>query len=260
MYVYVWKHNETPFYVGMSKTAHRANPLNAGGRGWLCKQTLAKIGPKNVVLELRIVDTLEEAIALERSLIELYGRIQHGTGPLTNLKPGGDGSATMTDKGRAATSARMIANNPMHNVETRAKATARMQDPDVQEKLRGENNPAKRPEVREKLLAKWQDPEYKARQKLARTGALTHSVEFKEAARQRLLDPTNPMRDQHKILNTDSAIREKRNAALRSPEVRAKHKANADKRWADPAARIALGEKMKAIWAKRREAKVLSLS
>lgn len=260
MYVYVWKHNETPFYVGMSKTAHRANPLNAGGRGWLCKQTLAKIGPKNVVLELRIVDTLEEAIALERSLIELYGRIQHGTGPLTNLKPGGDGSATMTDKGRAATSVRMTANNPMHNLETRAKATARMQDPDVQEKLRGENNPAKRPEVREKLLAKWQDPEYKARQKLARTGALTHSVEFKEAARQRLLDPTNPMRDQHKILNTDSAIREKRNAALRNPEVRAKHKANADKRWADPAARIALGEKMKAIWAKRREAKVLSLS
>lgn len=252
MYVYVWKHNETPFYVGMSKTAHRANPLNAGGRGWLCKQTLAKIGPKNVVLELRRVDTLEEAVALERSLIKLYGRIQHGTGPLTNLKPGGDGSATMTDKGRAATSARMTANNPMHNPETRAKAAARMRDPDVQAAMRGNNNPAKRPEVREKLLAKWQDPEYRERQHTARVGILRHSDASKEAARQRLLDPANPMREQHKVLNTDAAIRAKRNAAIRTPEVRAKHKANAEKRWADPAARAALSEKMKLIWVKRR--------
>lgn len=258
MYVYVWKHNETPFYVGMSKTARRANPLNAGGRGWLCRQTLAKIGPKNVVLELRSVDTLEEAVALERSLIERYGRIQHGTGPLTNLKPGGDGSATMTAEGRAATSARMTANNPMHNPETRAKAAARMRDPDVQEKLRGENNPAKRAEVREKLLAKWKDPEYRAQQKAARVGIVRHTDEFKEAMRQRLLNPANPMREQHKVLNTDAAIRAKRNAAIRTTEVRAKHKANAEQRWADPAARAALGEKMKAVWAKRRADKVKS--
>ena len=258
MYVYVWKHNETPFYVGMSKTARRANPLNAGGRGWLCKQMLAKVGPKNVVLELRSVGTLEEAVALECSLIELYGRIQYGTGPLTNLRPGGDGVASMTEKGRAATSARMTANNPMRNPETRAKAAARMQDPDVQAKLRGSNNPSKRPEVREKLLAKWQDPEYRARHKAAMVGAVKHTDEFKEAARQRLLDPANPMREQHKVLNTDAAIRAKRNAAIQSPEVRAKHKANAEKRWADPAARIALGEKMKAIWAKRREDKLKS--
>ena len=35
MFVYIWKHNETPFYVGMTKAAGRTNPLNAGGRGWL---------------------------------------------------------------------------------------------------------------------------------------------------------------------------------------------------------------------------------
>ena len=252
MFVYIWKHNDTPFYVGMSNARRRTDPLAANPRGWFCKQKLAEIGAKNVVVEVHTRDGLEEAKLLERSLIEKYGRIQLETGTLTNLRMGGEGRTGMPEAEKAALRKRMKENNPTKNPETRAKITARMNEPQMKAKFVGDNNPAKRPEVREKLLAKWQDPEYRARQILARIGLTRHSTEFKEAARQRLLDPTNPMREQHKILNTDLTVRAKRNAAIRSPEVRAKHKANADKRWADPAARAALAEKMRAIWAIRK--------
>jgi hypothetical protein len=217
----------------MSKTARRANPLNSGGRGWLCKQTLEKIGPKNVVAELRVVETQEEAAALERSLIELYGRIQCGTGPLTNLRPGGEGVATMTAEGKAATSVRMKLNNPMHNPKTLAKAVARMRAPDVVAAYAGDKNPAKRPEVRAKLLAKWQDPEYLAKQKASRKYGPKHTEEFKQAARDRLMKPDNPMRTAHVRLNTDPEIHKKRVAALRDPETRAKIAESMRRRWAE---------------------------
>lgn len=44
----------------------------------------------------------------------------------------------------------------------------------------------------------------------------------REAKRLRLLNPNNPLREQHKITNSDPDIHEKRVAALRSPEVQAK--------------------------------------
>lgn len=232
MFVYIWKHNETPFYVGMSKTQGRTNPLNAGGRGWLCKQTLAKIGPKNVVVEIHNVATVELARTLERSLIEKYGRIQLESGPLTNLRIGGDGSDSMSLAGRLATSERMKLNNPMKNSETRAKLIARMNDPDVKAKFLGDANPAKRPEVRAKIKAKWAEPEYKKAMSDAHKGKAIHSSMEKEKRRQKLLDPTNPMRNSHILLNTDPDIKAKRVATLRTPEVQAKISAGLKLSWA----------------------------
>ena len=232
MFVYVWKHNEIPFYVGMTKAAGRANPLNAGGRGWLCKQTLAKVGPKNVVVELHTTDTIEEAQLLERSLIEKYGRIQLETGPLTNLRKGGDGAAGMSDSGKASLSAYMKDNNPMARPEVRAKLNARMNDPDVKAKFAGDNNPAKRPEVQAKIRAKWAEPEFKAAMIAKRKGKPIHSEESKEARRQALLNPNHPMRDSHIKLNTDPDIKAKRVAALRTPEVQARISASLKLAWA----------------------------
>jgi hypothetical protein len=232
MFVYIWKHNDEPFYVGMTKAIGRTNPLNAGGRGWLCKQTLAKIGPKNVIVELHMVDTVEEAQSLERSLIEKYGRIQLGTGSLTNLKPGGDGSPGMSEAGRAATAKRMRENNPMKNPKTKAKQAERARSPDVVALFSGDNNPAKRPEVRAKIKAKWEDPEFRENQRQKKLGKPIHSAEEKERRRQKLLDPSNPMREQHKVLNSDPSIKEKRVARLRSPEVQAKISAALKLSWA----------------------------
>ena len=83
-------------------------------------------------------------------------------------------------------------------------------------------------------------------------GVITPRAEVIAAKRQRLLDPANQMRTAHIHLNTDPEIRVRRNEAIRSPKVRAKHKRNADDRWADPAKREALAEKMRAIWAEKR--------
>lgn len=232
MFVYVWKHNDTPFYVGLTRSVSRTNPLNAGGRNWLCKQKLAEINAKNVVTELHRVDSIEEGQKLERSLIEKYGRIQLGNGPLTNLKVGGDGTETMGDAGRLATSKRMKENNPMKNPETRAKLHARMNDPDVKAKFIGDNNPAKRLEVRAKIKAKWADPVYKEAQRQRKLGKPIHSEEEKEKRRQKLLDPANPMREYHKTLNTDPDIKAKRVATLRTPEVQAKISAGLKAAWA----------------------------
>jgi hypothetical protein len=232
MFVYIWKHNDTPFYVGLTKAVSRTNPLNAGGRNWLCKQKLAEIGPKNVVIELHRVDSIEEGQELERSLIEKYGRIQLDNGPLTNLKIGGDGTETMSDAGRLATSKRMTENNPMARPEVRAKLNARMNDPDVKAKFAGDNNPAKRPEVQAKIRAKWAEPEFKAAMIAKRKGKPIHSEESKEARRQALLNPNHPMRDSHIKLNTDPDIKAKRVAALRSPEVQAKISASLKLAWA----------------------------
>ena len=235
MFVYIWKHNDIPFYVGLTKSVGRTNPLNSGGRNWLCKQKLAEVGPKNVVIELHRVESIEEGQELERSLIEKYGRIQLGNGPLTNLKLGGDGVETMSDAGRLATSKRMKENNPMKRPEVLAKLNARMRDPDVKAKFTGDNNPSKRPEVQAKIRAKWAEPEFKAAMIAKRKGKPIHSDAEKEKRRQAMLDPNNPMREYHKVLNTDPEIKAKRVATLRSPEVQAK-----------------ISDGLKAAWARRK--------
>jgi len=232
MFVYVWKHNDTPFYVGFTKSVSRTNPLNAGGRNWLCKQKLAEIGPKNVITELHRVDSIEEGQDLERSLIEKYGRIQLSNGPLTNLKLGGDGTETMTNAGRLATSLRMKQNNPMSKPEVRAKLHARMNDPNVKAKFTGDNNPARRPEVQAKIRAKWADPEFKAAMSAKRKGKPIHSEKNKETRRQALLDPNHPIHSFNATLNSDPAIKAKRVAALRTPEVQAKISASLKLSWA----------------------------
>jgi hypothetical protein len=232
MFVYVWKHNEVPFYVGASKSSRRTNPLNSGERGWFCKQKLNEIGAKNVVVELHMVDTLDEAQILERSLIEKYGRIQLGNGTLTNLRVGGEGLKSMTDASKLATSIRMKANNPMHNPETKAKAIERMRSPEVIARYSGENNPAKRPEVQAKIRAKWQEPEFREQQRQRKLGKPIHSEESKESRKQALLDPSHPIHAFNKTLNSDPDIKEKRVAALRSPEVQAKISASLKLSWA----------------------------
>lgn len=231
MFVYVWKHNGTPFYVGLTKDHRRTNPLNSGGRGWLCKQTLEKIGRTNVVTEIHAVSTMEEGQELERSLIASIGRIQLGTGPLTNLRPGGCGTHGMSNDGKEATRKRMLESNPMKNPEVRQRATARMNEPDVKAKFTGENNPAKRPEVREKIKAKWSNPEYRETRRKEKLGKAIHTEAHKQKLREKLLDPNNPMRQFHKTLNADPDIKAKRIAKLQTPEIRAKISAALKASW-----------------------------
>ena len=256
MFVYVWKKPDgTPFYVGMSKSRRRTDPMIDGARGWFCKNTRAEIGAGNIVVEIHMVATLEAAKNLEICLIKQYGRIQLGTGTLTNLRPGGEGASGMSKEGRERVRQHMLKNNPMFSPEIRAKAIATMRSPHVLAKYSGDNNPAKRVEVRDKIKAKWAEPGYKDAMRKARLGKLKHTDEFKAAARERLLDPSNPIRNFHRTLNTDPIIHAKRVASLRAPELLEKRKQQAFIRWANPEKRKALSEKMKQIWADRKKTK-----
>jgi hypothetical protein len=237
MYVYIWKTPEgQPFYVGLTKSIHRTNPRNAGGRNWLCRQKLSELGVENVVVEFHTVADIISAQELERKLITEYGRVQLGNGPLTNLREGGDGAHGMSDAGKESLRQRMLdPAHPIRSPEARAKQRARMKAPDVTILFSGDNNPAKRPEVRAKIKAKWDDLEFRAARIAERTGVKKHSDQFKDAARQRLLDTNHPMREYHKVLNSDPTIAAKRAATLRSPEQRTRQ-----------------SEAMKAYWIKRK--------
>lgn len=244
-YVYTWKKPDgTPFYVGMGKTSKRWNPKTAFNRNPHCRRTVYLIGAENV-----LVDKIEnlskwEAAKLEMELIARYGRADLGLGPLTNLTDGGEGIQNITEESRLRISeaakkdgnnrsARMLGEaNPMRDPEIFAHAVERMRAPETLAKYSGDKNPAKRPEVRAKLKAKWEDPEYKEKQRKNKLGRPIHSEEEKERRRQKLLDPDNPMREAHKKLNSDPAIKAKRAIALQNPEVRAKISEGLRKNWA----------------------------
>ena len=172
MFVYIWKDpSGTPFYVGFTKNRRRTNPRNAGGRNWFCRQKLAEIGADKVIIELRPVATIEEGTELECKLIAEFGRIQMGTGSLTNLTPGGDGTHTPTPEHREKLRLALLnPAHPIHSAVAKEKVRKRMNAPDVRAKFAGDANPSKRPEIREKLKAKWMDPEYREKMRLARTG------------------------------------------------------------------------------------------
>jgi hypothetical protein len=245
-YVYVWKRpGGIPFYVGIGGTKNRWNPLYARTRNRHCHRIVVLEGVSNI--QVTVIENLNkrDASRLEQTLIWYYGRSDLGAGPLTNLTDGGDGTQNITPESRKQMSekARQLGaqkadlirgdKNPMRNPEIYARAVKKMRSAEVTNKYSGDKNPAKRPEVRAKLKAKWQDPQYQEAQRAAKTGVKRHTEEHKQSLRDRLLDPANPMREYHKVLNSDLSIRAKRTAALQSPEVRAKISAGLKAKWAE---------------------------
>ena len=163
MFVYVWKRPDgTPFYVGMTKSINRTNPLRTGGRGWLCRAELDKIGRANVTVEFTPMESIEAAQAKERELIALYGRIQMRNGTLTNLRAGGDGSGGMSDEGKASLSAYLRKNNPAFRPDVRKKMQAALSTPEHLARMRGSENPARSDAARAKIKACWADPVWRA--------------------------------------------------------------------------------------------------
>ena len=250
-YVYIWKRpGNIPFYVGIGKTKNRWDPLRSKKRNLHCQRIILMEGITNI--QVSIIDNLTkfDASRIEQTLIWYYGRADLGIGPLTNLTDGGDGIQNITPISKLKMSTKAKANstiraeairgdkNPMRNPEIYKRAVEKMRLPEITKKYSGDNNPAKRPEVRAKLKAKWQEPEYQETQRNARTGLKRHTEEHKAKLRDKLLDPNNPMREYHKTLNTDPTIKAKRNAALQTPEVRARISAKLKEKWAERKANI----------------------
>lgn len=242
MYVYIWKTPESvPFYVGFTKSRHRTNPRNAGGRNWLCRQKLAEVGADRVIIELRPVVSVEEGTTLECRLIEEIGRIQTGTGPLTNLTSGGDGPHSPTPEHREILRQAMLnPNHPARSPEARAKISKRMKSPDVQALFLGDANPAKRPEVREKIKAKWADPTFREQQSIARTGVPKNFSEEELLRRAEAVRKNPEMKSWSERNGKDPDFDAKRIAGIRAAQDRRREKMS------DPAALAQRKERLKA--------------
>lgn len=247
MFIYIWKAPDgTPFYVGLTNNSRRTNPRNNGGRNWLTRKKLDELGFDNITVELRHVESKEAGQQLERELILLYGRVDLGTGPLTNLRQGGDGVHSPTPEHRAKLRAAML--NPLHpsrSSAAREKQRSRMKDPDVIARFLGDNNPAKQSKVRAKLKEKWADPEYRERQRVARTGVTkTLSEATKAVLRENLTNNPamtgwgarngkDPEFDAKRIAGIRAA-QDRRREKMADPEALAKRKAKLRETMATP--------------------------
>ena len=91
MFVYLWKDPAgTPFYVGMGSTLARTNPKGFSSRNRFCRAAVLRIGVDNIIVEIHVTPSEEAAKEKERALIEHFGTIRSGKGPLTNLSRGGE--------------------------------------------------------------------------------------------------------------------------------------------------------------------------
>lgn len=217
IHVYIWKRPDgEPFYVGLTSSTNRSDPVRCTSKhNWLCDGLVKEIGPENVLVERIHLESVEAAKALEVELITKHGRLNIGTGKLTNLRAGGEGYNGFTEEGRAKLSKRLKENNPMADPAIRAKASASLRASGM---MAGDNNPSKREDVRAKLKAKWQDPEFREKQRLARTGK-KRSEEFKERARRALLDPNHPIHAAAIASNSDPKAIEARKAGRKKKKL-----------------------------------------
>lgn len=92
-YVYTWYTPDgTPFYVGAGKSPVRWKPSMTGyRRNSECKKILAHFGTVNILYCVAGVPSQASAYRYERALVTRLGRLDLGTGPLTNLTDGGSG-------------------------------------------------------------------------------------------------------------------------------------------------------------------------
>jgi len=276
MYLYIWKDScNTPFYVGLTVRFGRTNPKNNGGRNWLTKKKLDEVGADNVIVELHTVPDAIKGREMEKALIEQYGRIQTGTGPLTNLRSGGEGLESPSAEHREKLRQAMLdPNHPIRSPEARAKQRERMKDPDVRALFAGDKNPAKKPEVRAKLVAVWQNEEYRSAQIDKKIGRkLNISDKAREDLATRLANNPkmlgwdkrngNPEFDAKRIAGIRAAQpkrlekmrdpealalrKERLKATMSTPEYKAKRAL-----YDTPEYRKKLSDAKKAYWAKRR--------
>lgn len=93
--VYGWYAKGIPFYIGIG-TAKRPYKMTSRNRHCLNKRAKAERG---YCFEIRILHcnlSKKQACEIENSLISLYGRLDLGTGILTNMTDGGEGTKDYT--------------------------------------------------------------------------------------------------------------------------------------------------------------------
>lgn len=131
VYLHLKQTNGEPFYVGKGKN-RRA--FNLKHRNNLWNKVMLKYGVDIIIISDKLTE--KEALDLECILIKRIGRIDLGTGPLTNLTDGGETNYNKSPLTRKFLSERMIGNTLTKGI-VRSKESSEL----TASKLRGKERP-----------------------------------------------------------------------------------------------------------------------
>ena len=88
VYQHIRKDTKQPFYIGIGKTIARAKSKHSRNDYW--KNIVEKYGYDIEILHIDL--TWEKCCDIEKKYIKQYGRVDIGTGILSNMTDGGDGN------------------------------------------------------------------------------------------------------------------------------------------------------------------------
>jgi len=264
-YVYLYRdprprRGKRPIYVGKGTASQARADIHwrHGTHNPILKRLFAKFRRANLEPIIEVIawfDREDEAFALERALIEKFGRRDKNTGPLANMTSGGEGASNPSPETRARLSAATKAN--WQDVDFRI-AQANAKSTEKYKMVMGDV-----------MRSRWAEREYRQKRSVD-TAALVNGAEFKAkrsaTLKRTMADPevrekiSNRVSEHHKNPEYRSAasvaatecwlnpvFRETTLAARMSPKVREKVTALA--RSGYPARRAAMISANKLAWA-----------
>ncbi|CAB4137521.1 Nuclease associated modular domain 3 [uncultured Caudovirales phage] len=130
VYIHKRKDNDSVFYVGVGKTERRVNSKDSRNNHW--KGIVNKYGYYTEVTHRDII--WEEALSIEKYLIDFYGRKDLGKGKLVNKTDGGEGFINFSEETLRIIREKNIGRK--HSPETIKKLSNRPRTAEHIEKLR----------------------------------------------------------------------------------------------------------------------------
>jgi len=202
--------------------------------------------------------TNEEACELEIESIAKYGRIDLGTGCLSNCTFGGEGSCGRIYIVSEETRKRISENHADFSGEnhplwgTKRSEESKQKQRDNHADQSGENNPN---------WGKVASEETRKKQSIAHTGKKIHTEEYKKELSERMSGENHPMYGKHHTKESNQKNRESKTGQVHKEESKQKIKEGADKLWIerreDPVYMEAFSRKMSLVRTKNRRLKML---
>jgi hypothetical protein len=249
-YVYMFcKPDGTPYYVGKG---HGNRTNETGNRSELCKRHIAKYGKNTQYVKVDITE--EQSFKLEIRLVKKYGRIDIGSGILTNHTNGGEGASNPSKETTEKRSSSLKATYKDPALKAKLSESKKLQWVTKRDSMMsGINNPAVKEKQKVQSKDRWENPEY--REKVMASRALVNdkrvenirkvksTKEHKEKLSVGVKSAWEDPKKRAKFIDgmkTDKAIENRSKASKarwENPEHKEMMKASRKAMWQDPAYR-----------------------